>query len=80
MSRNLLVLRYSVAKALSWAQLGRTASDEEWLDILPAPGGGVSEILRAGGWRSAAFAEYLDRDDLHATVIAELFTNASDSD
>ena len=37
---------------------------------LARSGGRVSEILRVGGWRSATFADYLDRVDLHATVIA----------
>ena len=42
--------------------------------------GGVSESLRAKGWRPAAFADHSGRDGLHATVRAELFTDASDSD
>ena len=48
--------------------------------LLACSSGGVSEILRAGGWLSASFASYLDRDDLHAKAIAELFTDASDGD
>ena len=41
---------------------------------LQAAGSSLSEILKAGEWRSAAFLSYLDRDDLEceATLVAHI--------
>jgi integrase len=39
-------------------------------DILKR-GGSLSEVLRSGGWRSAAFLAYLDKDDLEQEVILD---------
>ena len=44
-------------------------------------GAGLSEILRAGGWRSAAFIEYLPADSLERDAVLEARDNcSSDSD
>ena len=41
---------------------------------------GLAEVLRAGGWRSAAFAAYIRRGDLEARVVADLLAEATDSE
>ena len=47
---------------------------------LRAAGGTLADILAAGGWKSAAFQCYLDREKLECARLAEAMQAASDSD
>ena len=47
---------------------------------LAAQGCSVAALRRAGGWRSAAFAVYLQLDDLQAAALAQSLADDSDSD
>ncbi len=48
-------------------------------DLLES-GASLVEILRAGEWRSAAFAEYLDEDKVEASAVLDAHYCASDDE
>ena len=47
---------------------------------MAAKGRTLAQILRAGDWRSSAFAIYLDTPDIQARAVVETALNAEDSD